>query len=190
MQFWSVLFVTFLSGSALGRAIAPESLQPAVRADSDSISALSEPEIDARGIEPAEEGHHLVARARVDRYTKIAKGDTLKLANGAEIKVDSVTGTFGTPIPALSLEIGRDLDSLGDQVAHDTDTVGSRTKESQRGSIIVRWNTIRGPRIVFTTTEVQAIIFAIYRWMVDENAGFADVRLSTIHSIISFQITV
>ncbi|KAI0109386.1 hypothetical protein F4776DRAFT_642569 [Hypoxylon sp. NC0597] len=190
MQLWNVLLVTFLSGSALSRAIAPESLQPAARADSDSISARSEPEFDARGIEPAEEGNHLVARDRLDRYSAVAKGDTLNLANGAEIKVDDIRASYTTPIPSLTIEIGRDLDSLGDQIAHDTATSGSRTKESQRGSIIVRWHTVSGPRIVFTTPEVQAIIFAAYRWMADNNAGFVDVRMSTVHSVISFQITV
>ncbi|KAI2634734.1 hypothetical protein GGS26DRAFT_604959 [Hypomontagnella submonticulosa] len=190
MQIWGLLFVSFLSGSALSRALAPEGFQVVPKSDLTSLSERSEAaRIDARSPEPADD-HRLVARARIDRYTKIAKGQTLTLASGEEITVDSVGLTYSSPVRPYSAEISRDLDSLGEQVANDPNPSGSRTREGARGNFIVRWHTFTGPRVALTTTEAQAIIHAIYRDMADELAGFSDIRFSSSRSTFTFQITV
>lgn len=104
-----------------------------------------------------------------------------------EVITDS---SVAVAVPQLTAEISRDLDTVGVMVADDAATEGSRVKESPRGNIIVRWYTYTGPKVELTSTEAQAIIFAIYRHMAKTQAGFCRVNLSTSHSSIAYQVTV
>ncbi|KAI0384520.1 hypothetical protein F5Y04DRAFT_293357 [Hypomontagnella monticulosa] len=189
MQIWSLLFISFLSGTALSRGLTPDGFQVVPRSELNSLSERTEVRIDTRSPEPADD-HRLVARARIDRYTKIARDQTLNLASGEEIWVDSVGMSYNAPIQPYSVEISRDLDSLGDQVANDPSPEGSKTRESARGNFVVRWHTFTGPKVVLTTPEAQALIHATYREMADSRAGFGDVRFSSSKSSFTIQITV
>ncbi|KAI1403171.1 hypothetical protein F4819DRAFT_506844 [Hypoxylon fuscum] len=182
MQIWNLLLVSFLGGSALGRAVAPD--------NSDSISVRSEAVLDGRDVEPAVVDGLEKRAGRIDRWSPIAQEMSLPLASHDEIHVDTVTWQYTHPVLPLDPSISRDLDSLGDQMANDPDTIGSRMKDALGGSIILKWHTFTGPRVVLTTTEAQAIIYGFYRQMLQHQAGWCDVRLSTSRSSMTVQISI
>ncbi|KAH9899034.1 hypothetical protein F4778DRAFT_741951 [Xylariomycetidae sp. FL2044] len=182
MQFSTFLLLA-MSGLGLGRVISRDASEVENRSSSLSTKEASESSL-----------HQLHARVKIDSNGSIRPDQTMKLREGAEIKVKSVSFAYTTPPPDYEGPIFRSLQGLAfDFTRHWPSAEGSVQDHNDGGpTLTLKWS-LPASEIFpqFQEGEIFAILSATYLAMTDRHSGYAILKIDTGHrGELSMQLAV